>query len=325
MLTISPLLGVLLWLAATNAHIAPYHRAMYCFNGNVTGLVNENDDTSCQPMFNLTFNDFWLRHWDSCDQFPPPNDTFLELPAGGNFELGIVSNRAFTEYSFGGKYQGFNWPDGGNYPDDYNVPTCIGQPNMHTQNQSMAAGTAFAISYEPKIENVKLDNLVVFTVTPNTPWKKVTTYQVPAAMPPCPPEGCFCTWLWVPDNCGEPNQNVVVYKCRVVNSTSTIPLAPPTPAVWCEGDPGSCTQGPKQIVVWNQLDGNNTFVEGFDQSGQHKSPGYNLKMGFHPGAQNDIFQPSATPSASNKRDWQDEGLSSHRRNNVRRLSDDGHW
>lgn len=35
---------------------------------------------------------------------------------------------------------------------------------MHTQNQSMAAGTAVAISYNSNIDDVTIDNLAVFTV-----------------------------------------------------------------------------------------------------------------------------------------------------------------
>jgi hypothetical protein len=35
---------------------------------------------------------------------------------------------------------------------------------MHTNNQSMAAGTAFAISYQSDLAAVTMENLVVFTV-----------------------------------------------------------------------------------------------------------------------------------------------------------------
>jgi hypothetical protein len=35
---------------------------------------------------------------------------------------------------------------------------------VHTQNESMAAGTAFAISYVSEIADVTPENLVVFTV-----------------------------------------------------------------------------------------------------------------------------------------------------------------
>lgn len=101
---------------------------------------------------------------------------------------------------------------------------------VHTQNQSMAAGTAFAISYKvafsftpfsvlffcslylvkyqgcdtrkpccflrpPSVRtSFKSDFYKLFKLLlpRSTPWKRVTTYDVPAAMPPCPKGGCIC-------------------------------------------------------------------------------------------------------------------------------------
>jgi hypothetical protein len=36
--------------------------------------------------------------------------------------------------------------------------------------------------------------LVVFTVRYHTPWQRVTTYDVPRDLPPCPAGGCTCAW-----------------------------------------------------------------------------------------------------------------------------------
>lgn len=89
---------------------------------------------------------------------------------------------------------------------------------MHAHDLSTTAGTAFAISYQSDLSKVTMDNLVVFSVLeqyvtdlPNpfyenadkrsTPWKRVATYQVPKDLPACPPGGCYCAWLWVPDGC----------------------------------------------------------------------------------------------------------------------------
>ena len=83
--------------------------------------------------------------------------------------------------------------------------------------------------------------------------------------------------------CGEPNMYMQGFKCKVSNSISTTPLATPKPAVWCEGQPKKCTKGAKQLIGWNQKSGNNIKLEGFDQSGNHKSPGYNNKCGFSDG------------------------------------------
>ena len=77
-------------------------------------------------------------------------------------------------------------------PQDLEGAGCISSPNLHTQNQSNAAGTAFAIAYKSDIHSVTLDDLVVFTVAPNTPYKVTTSYDVPADMPACPDGGCIC-------------------------------------------------------------------------------------------------------------------------------------
>ncbi|KAL0958756.1 hypothetical protein HGRIS_014078 [Hohenbuehelia grisea] len=80
------------------------------------------------------------------------------------------------------------------------------------------------------------------------------------------------------------------FKCRVTNVRSTARrVAPAKPPVWCEDNPARCTRGAKQMVYWNQLDGNNIEVSGNDLSGHPRSPGYNAKLGFADGAQNDIF------------------------------------
>jgi hypothetical protein len=53
--------------------------------------------------------------------------------------------------------------------------------------QTTAAETALAISYESDLSKVILENLVVFSVLENTPWKRIAVYDIPAALPPCPP------------------------------------------------------------------------------------------------------------------------------------------
>lgn len=95
-------------------------------------------------------------------------------PAGGNFTVQIATNRALTTYSYGGRYV-TAWGDGKNHPDDYSITNLAGEPNpgnsscipspnsasknhlsvhqtnratVHTQNETMAAGTVFAISYQ---------------------------------------------------------------------------------------------------------------------------------------------------------------------------------
>jgi hypothetical protein len=91
-------------------------------------------------------------------------------------------------------------------------------------------------------------------------------------------------------------------------------LATARPPVWCEGDDSQCTQGPKQMVFWQQKEGNNIEVVGFDASRQPKFPTYSTKLGFKSGrkmpflvtvkadrvsgAQTDIFSAPGTAESS---------------------------
>lgn len=73
------------------------------------------------------------------------------------------------------------------------------------------------------------------------------------------------------------------FRCKVVGQTSDRAVAAGQPPVWCEGDPESCVQGPKQMLYWHQFEGNNVEVEGYDLAGDPKSPAYNEKCGFKNG------------------------------------------
>ncbi|KAF7291758.1 hypothetical protein HMN09_01235400 [Mycena chlorophos] len=271
------------------AHMAAWHHGMYCLNGTRPGVDDQDTSAIVHPLFNLAKDDWWFHHVDGCDEFPPDEGDFLELPANGNFTVEIAVNRAFTSLSYGGSRVGL-FGDGKDYTEGLgNGVDCIGELQIHTQNESMAAGTAFAISYTSNIADVTPENLVVFTTLSHTPWKMLATYQVPN-LPACPVGGCICAWGWVPNGCGEPNMYMTPFRCTVTGTPGTSALA--TPAVaprWCEDAPKSCVSGAKQMVYWNQREGNNVWVEGMDKYGRPKSPGYNSVLGFGDGAQTDIF------------------------------------
>jgi len=154
---------------------------------------------------------------------------------------------------------------------------------MHTNNQSMAGGTAFAISYNPNLTAVTMENLVVFSVLKESPWHRLATYQVPQDLPPCPEGGCHCAWLWVPKGCGIPNMYMQGFKCNVTGSTSTKTVAPAKPPTYC-GDGSPCVTGAKQMIAYNQASGSN--VES-PKNGDWVNYGEN--WGFKDGPQNDIF------------------------------------
>lgn len=74
------------------------------------------------------------------------------------------------------------------------------------------------------------------------------------------------------------------HRCNViVDSTTPRVIGVPQKPRWCEDDHTKCVQGPKQMLIWNQADSNNIEVEGYDLSGNHKSPAYNAKCGFKDG------------------------------------------
>lgn len=178
--------------------------------GNNPAVNDQDTNIAVNPLYNLPYSKWWMQADRGCDLAPPPAGEYLILPAGGSFTVELAVNQAFTTLSWGGT-RTTTWPDGGNHPDDWHGPDvgegCLSNnPDqeggaLHTHNETTAAGTAWAISYESDIANVRLDNLVVFTTLEHTPFRRLATYQVPKDLPACPPGGCYCAWLWVPKGC----------------------------------------------------------------------------------------------------------------------------
>lgn len=168
------LLPVLVTLSAavglSQAHIAAWSPGMYCQNGNQAENNDNAGGAPVDPLYQLTKEQYWFQNYAGCPNFPPPKDTFLELPAGGEFTVELAHNRAFTTMSYGGSMTS-DWPDGKDHPEDWHYagndpdpavcPTEDGA--MHAKSEEHAAGSAFAISYESNISDVTLENLVVFT------------------------------------------------------------------------------------------------------------------------------------------------------------------
>jgi len=281
--------AALLALSATaKAHCAGWKDGMYCRGGNVTGVDNPNTNTAVQPLYQLPKEKWWFQADRGCDLVPPEPGLFLELPAGGSFTVEIAHNRGQTTLSFDGKDVS-DWPDGKQHPEDWHgpgsPPDCIQDDGaMHTNNQSMTGGTAFAISYNSNLQDVTIENLAVFSVLAGSPWHRMATYQVPADLPPCPADGCHCAWLWVPKGCGIPNMYMQGFKCKVTNSTSTKTVSPAKPPVYCGDGKSQCVTGAKQMIAWNQASGNNVQTP---PNGDWVN--YGDSWGYHDGAQNDIF------------------------------------
>jgi hypothetical protein len=156
-------------VATAEGHVAAWANGMYCKGGNVTGVDDSNTDTAVNPLYQKTQEDWWFQHYQGCDVVPPPEDEFLELPAGGSFTVELAHNRGQTTLSFNGEFTS-EWPDGQQHPENWSGNATDGEGciqddgAMHVQNETMATGTAFAISYESDISAVTIENLVVFTV-----------------------------------------------------------------------------------------------------------------------------------------------------------------
>ncbi|KAL0058004.1 hypothetical protein AAF712_015340, partial [Marasmius tenuissimus] len=94
--------------------------------------------------------------------------------------------------------------------------------------------------------------------------------------------------------CGEPDIYMQPFRCRVTGTPGYTPLSPAKAPAYCLANPSSCMSGAKQMIFWNQAEGNN--VEG------SASPGYNTGMGWAPGRQTDIFtnETSTTNTGGNE-------------------------
>jgi len=282
------IVALLAWSNVAHAHTAAWARGMYCQGGPNPNQDDPNTNTAVNPLYNLPRSQWWFQADRGCDRVPPAPGVFLDLPAGGSFTVELAHNRGQTTMSHNGQFTS-QWPDGREHPEDWkgpgNPPDCIQDDGaMHTNNHSMAAGTAWAISYNSNLNAVTMENLVVFSVLPNTPWKRIATYQVPRDLPPCPADGCTCAWLWVPKGCGEPNMYMQGFKCRVTGSNSNRRLARAVAPRYCPGFPQNCVRGAKQMIAVRQAEGNNVQLPGND------FVSYSDAWGFFPGAQNDIFE-----------------------------------
>lgn len=254
-----------------------------------------------QPLVDLEREDWWFQHERGCDSAPPPDGEYLELPAGGNFTAELAGNLAFTTMRKSPPPSLGRFGDGRNHSIPWDVARgaprsvngCIATPNLHTQRESGAYGSAFAISYNSNISDVTMDNLVVFSVRKNTPFYRLATFDVPADLAPCPEGGCHCAWLWIADGCGQDNMYMQPIKCTVTGSTSTRTLAKAQTPRYCKGDSSKCVKGAKSMIAWKQKSGNN-----YEQKAGEDRPGYNDKLGFADGAQNDIFEDSDTTATT---------------------------
>jgi hypothetical protein len=64
-------------------------------------------------------------------------------------------------------------------------------------NASAFGGSALAIAYTSNWTTVQPNEMTIISVNYTSPWYRLTDYAIPANLPPCPEEGCICTWNWM--------------------------------------------------------------------------------------------------------------------------------
>ncbi|KAG9316973.1 hypothetical protein JVU11DRAFT_1153 [Chiua virens] len=289
-----------------HAHIGPYHPAMYAINGTDPAKPSLYTGIASNPLFKLKYEEYWMHAIYGVLNFPPPPEHAIEIVPGGTITLELAENAWFT--SLGTNPKLTPWGDGKDHPEPYSITNigsdwvspsgCISSPNLHAQNESMAAGTALAISYESDPTKVTPNNTIVISVLEHTPFKRFATYQIPEGLPP----SNGLVHLLCPRHCGTPNEYFFPMLAKVLlGPTPAKTLGIPSPLVYCGyggSNPSKCVKGPKQMVIFMQAEGNNVAdAEVLDFDGLWAAPGYNPSCGFANGAQNDIFVEAGSPNA----------------------------
>ena len=179
---------------------ALFHDSMWGFN--VTGDTFPYDNRPVAPLSNMTFQEWWfvrllklstnsglrnLKHNHLA--YPPPPNTFMDLPAGRPVTTEVACDKGAT--SFFASSQGGNIQSGNN--------PCPGSPitAVHTNNFEDLRGCALAITYQSDVTKVQPEDFTIFSVNHTCVWTRFTDFQVPARMPACPEGGCICAFFWI--------------------------------------------------------------------------------------------------------------------------------
>jgi len=289
----------LLALEPVLAHVGIWHPSVYGYSAS--GREPEhwydsptNTNWIKNPLRlddNLKYSEWFFRGLQGATP-----EAVMDLPVGETITIETSCNKAFTSYGLvpeqlamvGDLPCDINVKDGHATYGDPNVPASNGP--LHTADASDTGGCALAIAYTDDIWSVKPEDLTVFSVQQECVWKRETTFDIPADMPPCPNGKCICSWQWQhKSQRGEGYANelyMVGFDCNVLNSKSSKALAKPQVPVECRNDASKCVKGAKQPMYWQgaQLDGWN--VPTYDGM---LPPTYTDEWGFSQGSQDDIF------------------------------------
>ncbi|KAG6833711.1 hypothetical protein H0H93_013111, partial [Arthromyces matolae] len=199
--------------------MAVWNDGMYCRNGNQT--EDEQDaELPCNPLYMLPKEQWWFHAVDNSLTRWSQCDKYP--PPDGEF-LEIPANGNFTvQIATNRAFTTLSFD--GAYTSDWTD----GQP--HLDAFCMLKMKAWRLALLPRGSALRLIPSLI---------------SLPALL------------TVVSAQCGEPNMYHQGFKCNVTGATSTTPLAVAQPAVWCENDQSKCVKGARQMIYWNQLDGNN--------------------------------------------------------------------
>ncbi|GAA5872986.1 hypothetical protein JCM16303_006904 [Sporobolomyces ruberrimus] len=276
MLSLTIALSALPLLAS--AHMSPWMPSMYGVGPNFEYSAGNPVDP-IGPGW-TTFDDWWFRG-PSYRALKPQSNVASQLPAGGSFTMEVACHVAWTSYGWATTEPGSALDA---CPGDNAGPYHAGDPNSMEIDESLISGCALAIADVENIEDVTMDNLVVFSTNQNCIRQKETTFQIPAKMPKCTGSNCICSWHWLANN-GTANYYQTGFNCTITGSpVDATPIAPPSDPVFCKNNPSSCTTGAKRPIYAYNYPSNVPWIGNDDRAGYHASWSFP-----HDGAQNDIF------------------------------------
>ncbi|GAA6005970.1 hypothetical protein JCM11491_004076 [Sporobolomyces phaffii] len=276
MLSLATTLVALPLLAS--AHMSPWLPSMYGVGPNFAYSAGNPVDP-IGPGWTM-FDDWWFRG-PSYRALKPQSNVASQLPAGGSFTMEIACHVAWTSYGYatttpGSELDACPGPNAGPYHS--------GDPNSQEIEEDLVSGCALAIADVENIEDVTMDNLVVFSTQQNCVRTKETTFEIPAKMPKCTGSNCICSWHWLANN-GTANYYQTGFNCTITGADPlATPIAPPSDPVFCKGDPSSCTKGAKRPIYAYNYPSNVPWIGNNDRAGYHASWSFP-----NDGAQNDIF------------------------------------
>ncbi|KAK4082917.1 CAZyme family AA14 [Trichoderma aggressivum f. europaeum] len=269
-------------IQGASAHLAAYTNGMYCPKNTYQGpLTNFTDKTLhvYDPLVGLKKDAWFLSKGRNCWLAPPVG--VWEIKANSVIQVPWAnSNNSHGYYADGKELNERPQPFSVTNPAVIAAGLVsssggINSPNMHAGNKSTAAGTAVAIAYKSNIWDVKMEDFVVFTTAPQTPFERLVSYNIPN-LKAC--NDCLCATVWIPDGFGQQNMYMAPHKCKIINPNGG--QQPKTPSLV----PGPNVRGPKQMIAAFQAEGNNV-----QWARPQKVPTYTSRMGFTAGAQTDIF------------------------------------